>query len=235
MFEYFRQVIYKRAPSQCLVCNDWPGQAICESCVSRFARPEPRCETCALRVPLGVSKCGRCLVSPSELDRCFAAVPYEFPWAHLIRDFKFNQQAGLADTLSLLISSLPWVEPELDSADAIIPIPLSRARLRERGYNQSALLARALAPNKVLPSGLIRLKDAAKQSSSKRANRFENVMDAFAIDPLMAPRLRHRHVVLIDDVMTTGASLNSAAKVLRAAGIRRITGLVVARTDVHSA
>jgi ComF family protein len=217
-------------PGQCAVCHAWPAQPVCEPCVARFAQPQARCRRCALPVTAGIAECGRCLQSPPPLDACHAAVSYDFPWSALIGQFKFNGHAGWAGTFALLMRSAPWVEPALDQADLVLPMPLSRQRLAERGFNQSLVLARALAPDKADAGLLLKLRDTPTQAALDRKERQRNVKGAFAIEPLRAQQVRDRDVVLVDDVMTSGASLFTAAQALREAGARRITALVLART-----
>lgn len=218
-------------PSQCRVCHAWPAQPVCEPCVIRFAQPQPRCETCALPVPKQVSRCGACVKSPPPLDACLAAVAYAFPWSDLIVDYKFHDTPGLANVFALLLRSTPWVEPALEAADLVLPMPLSRQRLQARGFNQALLLAHRLAPNKTDSRLLLRIKDTPAQSSLKRAERLHSLKDAFAVDPLLMAQLKGARVVLVDDVMTSGASLYCAAQALRSAGAAHITGLVIARTE----
>lgn len=218
-------------PSQCLVCRAWPAQSICEACVNRFAQPQARCQTCALALPAGVQQCGACIKEAPPLDRCLAAVSYDFPWSDLIVDYKFHQQPGLAGALTLLLRSTPWVEPALDAAHLVLPLPLSRQRLQTRGFNQALLLARHLAPDKVDDQLLLRIQDTPAQSSLTRSQRLDSVKHAFAVDPLRHKLLQGARLVLVDDVMTSGASLYAAARVLRAAGAAHITGLVIARTE----
>ena len=217
-------------PSQCMVCHAWPGQSLCEDCVAHFAQPQPRCRTCALIVPAGVRQCGECLTSAPPLDACLAAVSYAYPWSHLIQGYKFHAHPGRAAALALLLRSTPWVEPALDAADLVLPLPLSSARLRTRGFNQALLLARELAPGKIRRDLLLRIKDTPAQSSLGRSERLQALKGAFAVEPLLAPQLKGKRLVLVDDVMTSGATLHAAARVLRAAGAAHITGLVVART-----
>jgi ComF family protein len=164
------------------------------------------------------------------LDACFAAVAYAYPWSGLVLDFKFHAQTGLAAALALLLRSAPWVEPALDGADLVLPMPLSRERLRARGFNQALLLARQLAPDKADSQLLLRLRDTPAQHTLGRTERLTSLAGAFAVDPLGFDRLRDARVVLVDDVMTSGASLFTAAQTLRQAGAVHITGLVIART-----
>ena len=218
-------------PGQCAVCRSWPAQPLCEACVVRFAQPQPRCCTCALPVPAGIDRCGRCLRQPTPLDRCLAAVSYGYPWSGLVTQFKFYGQPGWAQPLAALMRSAPWVEPALEEADLVLPMPLSRERLAERGFNQALALARALAPGKVRSDLLLRVRNTPSQAELGLAARLRNVRGAFAVEPLQAAQLRERRIVLVDDVMTSGASLFAAAEALREAGAERITAIVLARTD----
>ncbi|MDP1997964.1 MAG: ComF family protein [Rhodoferax sp.] len=218
-------------PSQCMVCHAWPAQPVCENCVAHFAQPQPRCRTCALPVPTGVLCCGACLKEAPPIDICLAAVPYAFPWSDLIVGFKFYNHTGRARSFALLLRSTPWIEPALDEATLVIPMPLSRTRLRARGYNQALLIAKQLSPEKTDERVLLRIKDTPAQSSLNRKERLASVQDAFAVDPLLAKKIKGARLVLIDDVMTSGASIFAAARVLRAAGAAHITGIVIARTD----
>ena len=218
-------------PAQCAVCHAWPAQPICEACVVRFAQPQPRCQTCALPVPAGVERCGRCVREPPPLDRCLAALSYGYPWAGLVTQFKFHGQPGWAGPLAGLMRSAPWVESALETADTVLPLPLSSERLAERGFNQALELARALAPAKVRADLLLRLRHTQPQTELDRAARLRNVQGAFVVEPLRRAQIHGRQLVLVDDVMTSGASLYAAAQVLRQAGAASITAIVLARTD----
>lgn len=224
------QRVAARLPSQCAVCHAWPAQRVCGDCVARFAQPRPRCLTCATPVPAGTRHCSDCQRQPPLLHRCVAAVDYGFPWSDVLLGFKFQGDPSWAAALALLIRSTPWAEPLLESAGLVLPLPLSSQRLRERGFNQALLLARQLAPEKTDATLLLRLHHTAAQSSLNRIQRLENLQGAFALEPARASAVRGQRIVLIDDVMTTGATLHSAAAILRQAGAAHISGLVVART-----
>lgn len=198
--------------------------------MGRFAQPLHRCYCCALPLPAGVPLCGACIKHPPAIDRCLCAVAYAYPWSDLIVRYKFQSEPGLARTFALILRSTPWVEPALDAADTVLPMPLSKERLRSRGFNQAYVLAKALSKPKADPSLLLRIKDTPPQSSLTRAERLDSVRDAFAVEPLRASEVKGARVVLVDDVMTSGASLFSAALALRAAGAAHITAIVVART-----
>jgi ComF family protein len=180
---------------------------------------------------IGQVQCAACIRTLPPWDDALTAVAYEYPWSQLVVDFKFRQEPGWARNMALLMRSAPWVEPALDAADLLVPMPLSHQRLRERGFNQALLLARALSAHKTHPRLLIRIKDTPAQSSLPRAARLANVQHAFATDPLRQAEVEGRRVVLIDDVMTSGASLGAAARSLRQAGAAHITTLVFARAE----
>ncbi|MBE2263947.1 MAG: ComF family protein [Burkholderiaceae bacterium] len=230
----FRQLILgalDRLPARCAICHAWPSRVLCDGCVARFAQPVPRCSTCALKVPDGVRQCGACLTHPPPLDACLAAVDYAWPWSDCVAQFKFGGQPGWAGALSTVLRSTPWVEPALEQADRVLPMPLSRERLAERGFNQALLLARKLDANKTEAALLLRTRDTPHQTALPREERQRNVRGAFAVEPLRVREITGRRIVLVDDVMTSGASLYAAASALRLAGAAHITALVLARTE----
>ena len=121
----------------------------------------------------------------------------------------------------------------MTNTDVVIPIPLSNERLRERGYNQAHEIRKRLAGAKTDPYLLLRIRHTDVQSRLKRTERLKNVATAFAIDPLRTADIKGKRVVLVDDVMTSGATLFSAALVLRQAQAAHITAVVFARTEIQ--
>ena len=235
MFRALFKNLSGRVPSQCAVCRAWPAQPVCEACAVRFAQPRPRCRTCALPVVHQLEQCGACVRSPPPLDACVAAVNYEYPWSRLLVEFKFGARPAWAASFALLLRSAPWVEPALENASLVLPMPLSAQRMRERGFNQALELTRHLAPGKIMHGLLLRIQDSAPQTELNRAQRLRNVRHAFAVEPLRASELKGARVVLVDDVMTSGASIYAAAATLRAAGAAHITGIVFARAELTHA
>lgn len=235
MFSDLLQQTARRAaralPARCSVCAAWPAQPVCEDCVQRFAQPASRCRTCARRLDAPVAQCGECLRQAPPLDACFAAVTYGYPWAELVTDFKFRQQPAWASSFATLMRSMPWVEPALEQADLVLPVPLWPERLVWRGFNQALQIARALEPAKTRADMLVRIRDTQVQSTQSRGERGANLQGAFALHPLKSHLIRGCRVVLVDDVMTTGATLFEAARVLRSSGAAHITGLSFARTE----
>ncbi len=224
--------IADRVPSQCAACGGWPAEPVCEACVDQFAQPLQRCRTCAVPVAPGIVQCGACMRSPPPVDACLAAVTYAYPWSGLIVQFKFRGRAGWSRAFAGLLRSTPWVEPALEQANLVLPMPLSAQRLRSRGFNQALELARQLAPDKTDATLLLRILDTPPQSTLPRAERLRNVRHAFAIEPLRAGVLAGARVVLVDDVMTSGASIHAVAATLRQAGAAHVTAIVLARAEL---
>lgn len=218
-------------PGRCAVCGAWPARPLCQGCEERFGAGRQRCGRCALPLPQGVSTCGACLREPPPLDACFAAVDYAYPWSGLVGRFKFQGEPGWAATLARRMAAIPGVAEELERADCVLPMPLARGRLAERGFNQALLLARQLAPTRAEARLLLRVRETGSQTALEREARRSNVEGAFGLEPLRAHEVQGRRVVLVDDVMTSGASLHAAARALRQAGAARVSAVVLARTE----
>ena len=190
-----------------------------------------------LRINPGV--CMDCIAERPPLDRAFAAVAYAYPWSGLVGRYKFGDQPAWAPIFAALLLQSPGAQESLvglDAADWIVPMPLSMQRLQTRGFNQAWQLATALAGQsrslaRTDARLLLRVKDTRPQSQLKRAERLTNVKGAFLVDPLRTAELDGRRVVLVDDVMTSGASLFTAAVALKQAGATHVTAIVFARTD----
>jgi len=226
-----------RCGGQCTVCRRWSAQTVCDDCLQRYARPQPRCWTCAARLPPGLlghaqPRCGACLNQPPPLDRCIAALDYAFPWDGLLQHFKYHQALDLRGSLLARLNQA-LVAATVEPPDWLLPVPLSPRRLAERGYNQAYELARALARQHQLRCRadlLLRVRDNEHQAGLSLQQRAANVRGVFAVEPRRLADVAGRHVALLDDVMTTGATLYELARVLRAAGATRVQAWVVART-----
>jgi len=235
MFSAWARGLSRAVPSTCAVCHAWPAQAVCEDCIQAFGQPVHRCPSCALALPDTLRQCRACTHAPPPWDSALAAVDYAYPWDRLIAHFKFQENPAWAGHFAALMRSAPWVEPALEAADFVIPMPLARERLLQRGFNQSALLARHLSPDKTLEQVLLRVINTPAQSALDRKDRQDNVRHAFAMEPLLQGAVSDKRIVLLDDVMTSGASMSAAATTLRHAGAAHITALVFARTGVDAA
>lgn len=228
-----------RWPGRCAICRQNCAGGLCPDCLGQWAPVRPRCGRCALPLPpsqaqaLSGATCGACLSAPPPLARCLAAVDYGWPWQALLARYKFQGRSGWAATLAQRMRAIPGAAELLAAADSVLPMPLARERLAERGYHQAWLLARALAPEKADAGLLLRIRHTPSQRGLPRSERLANVRGAFAVEPLRVPALQGRQVLLVDDVMTSGASLCTAAQVLRQAGAASVSALVFARTGLE--
>ena len=176
--------------------------------------------------------CGGCLRDEPGIDACLVGCDYVFPWDRLIADFKFRGQLALAQALAQrLVSAVERSEGPLPAL--VVPVPLAPGRLAERGYNQAWELARRVARTvgcRTEAQWLNRPTDGAHQARLTLAQRRLNLRGAFVLNPSRRVSLRGLHVALVDDVMTSGATLREAALVLRNAGATRVDAWVLART-----
>ncbi len=235
----------RHLPATCQVCGGWPAQAVCTACEQRFAAPTPRCSACAAPVvSSGPGLCGACQTrkAPAALHRCVAAVDYSYPWDTLIARFKFRNEPGWAGPLAALMWRAYQAQPPSGPYDLVVPVPLTPSRLGSRGYNQAWELVKALRRQAAttatpmppaLADALLRIGEAPDQHSLPREQRLHNLRGAFAAHPLHRQRLAQAHVLLVDDVTTTGATLQTAAQALLQAGAQRVDALVLARTPPH--
>lgn len=217
---------------QCEVCRQWCTGALCADCVARFAAPQPRCARCGLRLGVAAPTCGACLPDPPPFAHTVCAVDYGFPWDHLVGEFKFQARPELASALAPLLAAAVR-RAALPLPDGVLPMPLAPQRLAQRGYNQAWELARRVAVAlrcPARPDWLQRPLDTAPQAELGRAARQRNLRTAFMVDPQHRPGLAGRRVVLVDDVMTTGATVREVAAALLRAGAAAVDVWVLART-----
>ncbi|WP_460565611.1 ComF family protein [Hydrogenophaga aquatica] len=228
-------------PSVCAVCSRWPSSRVCDMCMQRLGSAQSRCPGCALPLAPGLLRCVRCQEAPlTPLENCHARVTYSYPWVDIVARFKFQGQPAWARELAGWMLETPEARTLLDEADLIAPVPLTPARLRERGYNQAWELVkglRAASSSKAVawPDLLEREADARLQHTLPREQRLANARQALQCSPGRRSAVAGRHVLLVDDVMTTGATLQAAALVLREAGAATVSGLVFARTPAPGA
>jgi ComF family protein len=164
-----------------------------------------------------------------------AAFDYVYPWAGLLGRFKFHGAVDLAGPLARALAAAVDQAPGLPAVDLVLPVPLAAERLRERGYNQAWELARRVARRRGLRADatlIERVRNTAHQLALPRAERAANVHAAFVLGPRASAQVAGRRVVLVDDVMTTGATLAEATRVLLRGGAAEVQCWVVARTPL---
>ncbi|MGQ9520232.1 MAG: double zinc ribbon domain-containing protein [Candidatus Fervidibacter sp.] len=233
-------------PPRCGVCHRFCDGSICQGCQSQWVKiAHPYCLWCgkpfdprAKTSPL----CGVCLQGRYKFDYARSAVIYEGIARETVHAFKLKGKPRLAEPMGKLMAELlenalngesvplpsPWLRP-----DFLVPVPLHPKTQRDRGYNQAALLAEVVGRHldiPVEPNLLAQIRPMRPQATLSERERWENVKDAFEV---VKPELvKGRAVVVVDDVMTTGSTLNEIAKVLKRAGARRVYCLTFARTVI---
>ncbi|PWK38647.1 ComF family protein [Cupriavidus plantarum] len=228
-------------PSACALCGRVQAEVVCTACVTEHFAPEPRCPLCALRSPRG-RRCLPCRADPPPIDAALTLGDYAPPLDALVLALKRGVALpharwfaeALADRLADPHAGTPLARPAASYRpwpDLLIPIPLARERLATRGFNQAWEIARPLGRRLGIPSDatvLARRGDAAMQHLLNLNDRLANVQGAFVVTRPAA--IEGRHIGIVDDVMTTGATLREAAYVLKAHGAVRVTVLCALRT-----
>jgi ComF family protein len=229
-----RQLPQKEAVSRwdpwgrdCALCGASDGnRLVCRPCEAGLARAGHACGRCALPLPAPAARCGQCLRRPPPFDAAAAAFAYAFPTDRLLHRFKFAGDLAMGRWLAFALLDAVRSQP---APDLVIPTPLSRARLRGRGFNQAGEIAKVLAAALNIPvavAGLTRRREDSPQTALDARERRRNLRGAFHC----GLALHGLAVALVDDVMTTGATAHEAARALRAAGAARVSVWVVART-----
>lgn len=222
-----RSIFRRLVPSTCLLCGATAGTApLCGACLADLPwHRQPQCPRCAIPTPDG-QVCGACLKRPPAFDRSRAALAYAFPLDRLIPRLKYSGRLAIAPALGECLAASVASGPR---PDCLIPMPLHAKRIRERGFNPATEIARAAAKRLDLPldtDSCRRIRDTPPQMGLKYDARRRNVRGAF----VCSGDVRGRHIALIDDVMTTGTSLDELAKTLKQAGALEVETWVVART-----
>jgi ComF family protein len=216
-------------PPRCVACGE-QGAFLCRACRETMPRAlPPRCPSCWQPERRG-EMCGRCAQARPAFAGARSLYLYEGAVREAVHALKYNHLSGLARPMAEVMAG--YLEAEALPVDLVVPVPLFGRRQRLRGYNQSALLARELSRLGGLPlaeRGLARRRNTPPQARSVDAEaRRRNVAGAFAAD---RRRVEGRRVLLIDDVMTTGATLDACAQALRQAGAASVWALTFARED----
>lgn len=223
-------------PPRCIATGeivDAPGLISPEAWTRLTFIDAPFCSTCGLPFAFEATFgtiCAGCLELEPVFDRARSAVVYNDASRKLIIDFKYGDKMHFVRTFT------PWVlragEALLAETDILMPVPLHARRLWMRRFNQSAVLAQALAMARgktCLPDGLIRLRHTVPQKGLSRSHRRENVKNAFAVNGRYMQLLKGKTVTLVDDVFTSGATLNECARTLKKCGAAQVFVLTIAR------
>jgi len=225
-------------PAECLICHGLlntrdAARIVCPLCRQRWraVRP-PWCERCGQPEP-HFGPCRLCNQWPAALKSVRSAAWLDDGARQAVHGLKYGGLPRIADDLAAAMGS---IRPETDGPSVLIPIPLARKRLRERGYNQSEKLARALARQwriPVLLDVLVRTRETPTQTALTPGTRLANVRAAFAVANVQCSMINdHSTLIIVDDVFTTGATLAEAARALEQAGATRVMGVTFARAAI---
>lgn len=232
LFKTLAEIIY---PQYCLSCRKKiadknSGDPICAECVEKIIpNIPPFCRRCGRHIS-AQRICDDCVKINFHFDRAWASCRYEGAAREMLHSFKYKSKTGLGRNLSqLLINFVKNYHLPVSDCDYVIPIPLSAAKLREREFNQAGTLAEGLAKYfelKLLDNNLKRIRNTASQAELDKHKRWQNIQGAFGLkDP---EALKEKTILLIDDVLTTGATASEAAKTLKNAGASSVFVLTVA-------
>lgn len=234
----WRRLQFALLPPHCLLCGargDDPRD-LCSACAADLAPNRSACARCALPLVTPAPMCGECLRNEPSFDAAFAPYLYGHPLDLLLTKLKFGHSLAAGRVLGeLWIAALrtALVEGAIAALpDAIVPVPLHGARLRERGYNQALELAKPLAREfdvALAPDLLRRSRATAAQSNLDAAARRRNLRGAFEVDASLLGATAATRIVLLDDVMTTGTTVREAARTLKRAGVARVDVWTLAR------
>lgn len=216
---------------RCIVCGAHASvkDNLCAPCQAELPRNETSCVRCAApRGPTPDGICGRCLTRAPFYDRACALYRYAPPIDRLVQGFKYERRLDWGRVLGMALAH--HLQASGLSADAIVPVPLHRRRLRERGYNQSLELARPIGARlgiPVLPRAVRRVRPTPAQAGLSRDERRRNVRNVFEV--ARTDCVTERHVAIVDDVMTSGHTVDALARALKRAGARSVAVWVLAR------
>ncbi|MFK3973186.1 ComF family protein [Pseudomonas sp. NPDC087358] len=227
--------IWLKNVQTCLLCDEQTGSisSICAACESDLPWLIDQCDHCALPLPLSGMTCAQCIRQPPAFSQVIVPWLYDFPIDALVTRFKHQAKWPLGRLLGEMLGQTLQhrFDEGLERPDLLLPVPLARKRLRQRGYNQAAMLAHWLGDALRLPVDerlIKRIKETPAQQGLDAKARKRNLRDAFAL-PTPA-RVFGQHIALIDDVLTTGATAHALARLLIQAGARQVDVYCLART-----
>ncbi len=235
MRKIFKFIIHIFIPKLCPVCGvaklQHKGQKVCNSCYGQLPfYPDDVCRKCGGEVDSILDSCSECLESKFCWDRGFTVWKYEGLAREAVHQYKYKGEFGIIEFFSEQMAQKIQKADDLE-LDLITWIPLHFTKKLWRGYNQSELLAKGLSARLNLPCKKLinRVKCTRQQAMLDCADRLKNMKNAFAINQKNSPSVKDRNILLLDDVFTTGTTLNKAAEVLLKSGAKSVTVISIAR------
>ncbi len=230
-------------PSSCALCGCIHRTTICDAChLQFFSQQQSRCSQCAnplIKTTNPAPHCGQCLRQAPSFDTTIVATDYAPPIDQLVLALKFSGRLALAPLFANMLRDAILLNQQCIShplPDLLIAVPLGPRRLTERGFNQALEIAKPLARTLGIPL----IGDLARRSHDTEAQatlhpdaRYKNMRNAFTLSHHAMHLIKDQHIGVIDDVMTTGATLNTLATVLKRFGAKRVTNIVFSRTSLQ--
>lgn len=232
------QLLPQLLPSSCVLCGQTDRHALCQTCRTRYFTARPRrCVQCAMPIPTTAReiRCGDCLKHKPAFDATIVVADYAAPADQLVLALKFAAKLPLAPLMADMLQESAHYQAErgLPLPTLLTAVPLGKQRLQERGFNQSLEIARPLSRQLAIrlePHLLVRLRDTQAQATLPDEERRRNMRRAFVVPTSAMNHVRGCHIGVIDDVITTGETLNEIAATLKRFGAQRVTNIVFART-----
>lgn len=232
MLKYILNILF---PEKCIACNKiTEANKICNDCWSNCSFiTKPYCTICSYPFEFSThenSICGSCIKQKPKYDRAFSLLKYDDASKKIIHNFKYHDQLHILEYLvDLLVIN---GKDLLANSNVIIPVPMHKHKLLKRGYNQAALLAMRIAKKTkihYLPEALIKRQNTAPQAGLDRAEREKKIKNNFSLNLKIKEQLLNKNILLIDDVITTGATINECCKELKKANPKQIYVLSIAK------
>lgn len=237
MQQKFKKIVELLFPAQCLLChlpsND---KLICDHCQKEFNQARSCCLHCGLSLHTTQPYCGDCLKHPHHFTQLYALADYQTPFSTLIKQLKYKKNLLAGELLGqllcqALITHLDY--NKIQQIDYLLAVPLHPKKVRQRGFNQTQIITQYLSKQLNIPllsEGIERSKETRPQEGLSRHKRNSNLKGAFTINTVQQKALNNSYIVIIDDVVTTGATVNSLSQLLVQAGVKRIDIWCVCRT-----
>ena len=248
--ELAKKLLSNLFPSRCILCRQTVGESavndplvnkhveICSDCFKSLPHNEPCCMSCALPLAEDIKNetlCGRCIKKSPAFDYCYSLFRYEDKIINLVHQLKFAEKISYARSIGEMLFTKLQAEIQLskEKPECLLPVPLHKARLRQRGFNRSIEIARVLAKKLEIPieyNAVKRMRKTTTQTGLNAKQRWQNIKGAFRV----VAEINVKHVLIIDDVVTTGSTVNELARVLKKNKVERVGVLSIARAPIKS-
>ena len=222
-------------PNKCIICDSYASQnKVCSECWGNFSFiTKPYCSLCSH--PFAYDNdleaiCGACIAKSPKYDKAISIFKYDHFSKKIIHKFKYQDQLHILDYLSGLMLNMG--REIIQNSDIIIPVAMHKHKLLKRGYNQAALLAMRIASKqniKYLPQAIIKTENTIPQAGLEKKDRLKNIKSSFKINAKFTEEIKGKRILLVDDVITTGATITECCKILKTAKPAKIFVLTLAK------